>query len=72
MVGTSANLTTATATSGTVPSEIYTLTVTDANSCQKTFAQQTLSDCFDVDETIINLTGFELGEWFCNLTSRGR
>ena len=62
VVGTSANLTTATATSGTVPSEIYTLTVTDANLCQKTFAQQTLSDCFDVDETIINLTGFELGD----------
>ena len=62
VVGTSANLTTATATSGTVPREIYTLTVTDANSCQKTFAQQTLSDCFDVDETIINLTGFELGD----------
>ena len=62
VVGTSANLTTATASFCNVPSEIYTLTVTDANSCQKTFAQQTLSDCFDIDETIINLTGFELGD----------
>mgnify|MGYP001326523118 CR=1 FL=1 len=60
-VGTDPNLTQATATSGNVPEETYTLTVTDANSCQKTFAQQTLTDCFDVDETIINLTGFELG-----------
>ena len=62
VVGTSANLTMATATATVVPSEIYTLTVTDANSCQKTFAQQTLIDCFDVDETIVNLTGFELGD----------
>ena len=61
-VGTQANLTQATATSGNVPEETYTLTITDDNSCQKTFAQQTLINCFDVDETIINLTGFELGD----------
>ena len=41
---------------------IYTLTITDANSCKKTFAQQTLFDCFDVAETIENLSGFELGD----------
>ena len=40
---------------------IYTLTVLDTAGCAKTFAQQTLVDCFDVAETIVNLSGFELG-----------
>ena len=49
---------------------IYTLTVLDTADCAKTFAQQTLVDCFDVDETIVNLSGFELGNgsirrWLC-------
>ena len=45
-----------------VPAGIYTLTVTDAKSCEKTFTQQTLTDCFDVAETLVNLSGFELGD----------
>ncbi|MDA9906511.1 hypothetical protein N9D01_04130, partial [Cyclobacteriaceae bacterium] len=53
-VGTSANLSSRGA-------GIYTLTIEDSKACKKTFAQQTLIDCFDVEETIVNLTGFELG-----------
>ena len=57
-----ANLTTDAITGLGLAAGTYTLTATDANGCTKTYAQQTLIDCFNIEATITHLTQNSLGD----------